>query len=324
MSDPKKVWPLVSIISVSYDHPEVTCQMLESLRHISYPSIEVIVVDNCSPNDSPDIIKEKYPEVKLVKLSVNLGFAGANNIGMKMAGGEYVMLLNNDTEVTEGFLEPLVQKLMDNPEIGAVSPKIRLFYQPDTLQFTTISVMNPYTARTTAYGYGVKDEGQFEADSPTAFGHGAAFMVPMSLIREVGLMPDIYFLYYEELDWCERFKEKGKQIWYVHNSMIYHKESISTGKFSPVKTYYLNRARILFTRRNVKSPTLYFSLLYQFVIALPKNAIVFVLKGDFKLFRAYLRAVIWNVSTFFNPRIHATPAYSSIDEHEKRVIITIQ
>lgn len=314
--------PLVTIISISYDHPEVTCQMLASLREISYKNIEIIVVDNCSPNQSPDIIAQLYPEVQLVKLAKNTGFAGANNIGIKMAKGEYVLLLNNDTEVTPGFLEPIIAKFKSNPDIGIISPKIKFFYNPDTLQFTIISPLNEITARTVAYGYGIKDIGQFESDSPTAYAHGAAMMAPLAAIRKVGLMPEIYFLYYEELDWCERFKEKGYSIYYVHNSLVYHKESISTGKKSPLKTYYMNRARILFTRRNVKAPKLYFSMLYQLLIAIPKNAIVYLFKADFKLFTAYAKAVNWNILNFFDPAMKQTPPYGHLSDHDKAIIIS--
>lgn len=316
--------PLVSIISISFDHPDVTCQMLESLRHITYKNIEVIIVDNCSPNDEPDIIKEKYPEVKLVKLSKNIGFAGANNIGIKMATGKYILLLNNDTEVTPGFLEPLVTKFEQNPDIGIASPKIRFYYQPDTLQFSIISPVNIYTARTRAFGYGVKDTGQFENDSLTAFAHGAAMMAPLNLVREIGLMPDMYFLYYEELDWCERFKERGYKIYYIHNSLVYHKESISTGKKSPLKTYYMNRARILFTRRNVRPPKLYLSLLYQLLVAIPKNALMYLLKAEWGLFMAYVKAVNWNIMTFGNKKMKETPRYGNLTDEEKSFIIEIK
>lgn len=315
--------PLVSIVSISYDHTDITCLMLESLRNISYPNIEVIIVDNKSPNDDPDILKIQFPEIQLVKLNKNIGFAGANNIGIKLAKGKYVLLLNNDTEVTPGFLEPLVDKLEKNPKIGIVSPKIRFFNQPDTLQFTTISPINKYTARSKGFGFGVKDIGQFNHDSITAFAHGAAMMAPVSVIREVGLMPDIYFLYYEELDWCEKFKKSGYHIYYVHNSLIYHKESISTGRMSPLKTYYMNRARILFIRRNILPPVLYLSLLYQLLIAVPKNALYFLLKGKTELFLAYAKAVNWNISTFHNKQVKQSPLYEGLTKQEQLSIISI-
>src|SRR5665647_644486 len=90
--------PLVSIVTVSYNHPDVTCALLESLQHITYPNIEVIVVDNASPNDNPAIICQLHPEIIFIQSKENLGFAGGNNLGIRQAKGKYILLLNNDTE----------------------------------------------------------------------------------------------------------------------------------------------------------------------------------------------------------------------------------
>ena len=92
-------YPLVSIITVNFNGSEDTLEMIESLSKITYPNIEIIVVDNYSENDNPRIIKEKYPSVVLYESNVNMGFAGGNNLGIMRARGEYVLLLNNDTIV---------------------------------------------------------------------------------------------------------------------------------------------------------------------------------------------------------------------------------
>jgi GT2 family glycosyltransferase len=102
--------PLVSLISINYNQAQVTCDMVASLRRVTYPHLEIIVVDNASPSDNPDIIKERFPEVKLIKSDQNLGFAGGNNLGIAQAKGEYLLFLNNDTEVEPDFLEPLVRQ----------------------------------------------------------------------------------------------------------------------------------------------------------------------------------------------------------------------
>jgi len=91
--------PLVSIITVSYNHPDVTCALLESLRHITYPKIEIIVVDNASPHDDPAIIPMSYPEIIFIQSKENLGFAGGNNLGIRRAKGKYILMLNNDAPI---------------------------------------------------------------------------------------------------------------------------------------------------------------------------------------------------------------------------------
>lgn len=299
--------PLVSIISVNYNQSAVTLDMLASLQRITYPNTEVIIVDNGSPNDTPDIIKERFPHVTLIKSKENLGFAGGNNLGIRASSGAYILLLNNDTEVDPGFLEPLVSKLRENSQIGAVSPKIYFTHTPGMLQYTGFSDINPTTIRNKGWGHSQIDTGQFDKDRQTFFAHGAAMMVPREVIRQVGLMADIFFLYYEEMDWGLRIRNAGYSICYVHSAAVYHKESVSTGKVSPLKTYYMNRARFIFTRRNVRGINLFIALCYQWLIAAPKNMLVFLIRGRFDLLRAYGKALGWSVRNLFKKHIMENP-----------------
>jgi GT2 family glycosyltransferase len=227
--------PLVSVITINYDQPEVTCALLESLRKITYTPIEIIVVDNASPTKEPDPIKEQYPEIHLIRSDKNLGFAGGNNIGIKAATGEYFLLINNDTEVEPDFLEPLVSKLESDFNIGAVSPKIRYFNQKELIQFAGYTEMNPVTIRNQGIGFQEIDRGQYDQDAPTYFLFGAAMLIPRRIFQKVGLMADIFFLYYEEIDWFHRIRNAGYQLYYIHNSLVYHKDSVTTGSGSPMK-----------------------------------------------------------------------------------------
>lgn len=300
-------YPLVSIITVNYNQAEVSCALIESLNRISYPNFEVIVIDNASPDDDPSIIKQRYPNVIFIENPINYGFAAGNNFGLMRARGKYLLLLNNDIEVPSNFMEPLVEKLEKNPQIGAVSPKIKFYYQPDTIQYAGYTPINYITMRNTAIGYWQKDSGQFNEDHETAYAHGAAMMVPMEVVKKVGLMSYIFFLYYEEADWCARIKAAGYQIWFVHNSHVLHKESVSTGRLSALKIYYQNRNRIVFMRRNVHGKDFYLGILYQLLVAIPKNAFKFLLKGKIKLFYAYYQAIGWNLKHLFDPEIHENP-----------------
>lgn len=299
-------YPLVSIITVNYNHPEVTVELLKSLQGITYPNIEIIVVDNASL-ESPHIIPATFPDIIFIQNAQNLGFAGGNNAGVFNAHGKYALFINNDTEVQPDFLEPLVLKCESNVRIGAVSPKIKFFYQPNTIQFSGQAPINPYTMRSFGYGHGTIDKGQFDIDSLTNFVHGAAMMVPMAVIKDVGLMPECYFLYYEELDWCTKIKKAGYELWYVHNSTILHKESISTGKMTPFKTYYMNRSRILYMRRNLSGVIFFVALLFQIFIAIPKNIFVFLFNKDNGHLKAYIKAINWHMSHLFSDEIHTNP-----------------
>lgn len=303
-----KEQPLVSIVSVQYGHSEVTLEMIESLKQISYPNFEIIIVDNASPDGNPDIVKEKHPDIIYIKSDENLGFAGGNNLGFHVAKGKYILMLNNDTEVQIGFLEPLVEKMENGPKIGIVSPKIKFFHSPDTLQYVGYEHINAITQRGGARGFGEKDTGQYDEDAEAAYGHGAAMMIPMRVIKEVGLMADVFFLYYEELDWAHRIRNAGYRIYYVHNSLIYHKESISTGgRVSALRAYYMTRNRILYLRRNFHGFTFFFALLYQMFIAIPKNSILSALKGGPKFLRAYNKGVFWHIYNCRAKKVHFSP-----------------
>lgn len=301
-------YPLVSVISINFNAPEVTADMIRSMQKVTYPNVEIIIVDNASSKGDVDTLKKEFPGIILIKSKENLGFAGGNNLGIKQSKGEYILLLNNDTEVDPGFLEPLVDKFRSNPLIGAISPKIYFHHTPNMLQFTGISEINKYTTRSTGWGFGKMDEGQFDEDKESFFAHGAAMMVSRKVIKKVGLMAEIYFLYYEEMDWGLRIRNAGYQIFYVHNSIIYHKESVSTGRESPLKTYYINRARILFMRRNVKGLSFIIAFLYQNLVSIPKNMAMYLLKGKKDLFLAYLKALIWHLKNIFNHQIHHNPS----------------
>ncbi len=302
-----KDYPLVSIVSINYDHPEVTCAMLESMRKVTYPNFELIIVDNASPNDDPAIIKKNYPEIIFIQSEKNLGFPGGNDLGIREAKGKYILLLNNDTEVTPGFLEPLVAKMESDEQIGIVSPKLKFYHTPNMIQYAGVSPINLLTIRSNGIGFNKPDNGQFDTDTIQAYAHGAAMMVKREVIEKVGLMADIYFLYYEELDWCSRIRDSGYKIWYVHNSVVYHKESVSTGKLSPFRTFYMNRARLIYLRRHVKGLQLLMAVAFQIFASCPKNTLFYLIKGDFKNLQAYIKAFIWIFINWFNPKIHENP-----------------
>lgn len=295
MSNENKTRPLVSIITVNYNQSDVTCDLLESLRNITYPKIEIIVVDNASPSDNPDTIKEKYPEVELIKSKENLGFAGGNNLGVKASKGDYLMFINNDTEVPVDFIEPLVDLLEKDETIGMVSPKIKFHWDPTIVQYAGFTKMNPYTIRNEGIGYYKKDGAQFDILRETESIHGAAMMVPRRVIKDAGMMTEVYFLYYEEHDWAEMIKRAGYKIYYQPTSYILHKESVSTGKDSPLKTYYITRNRLVFARRNFSGFPFLVSWLFQTFVSVPKNTLVFLLKGQINHLQAYWKAIFWNL-----------------------------
>jgi GT2 family glycosyltransferase len=294
--------PLVSIITVNYNGVKVTSELLDSLAKITFPSYEVIVVDNASA-ESPDILKEKYPWIILVKSPVNTGFAGGNNLGFKAARGKYFFLLNNDTEVDPGFLQPLVKKFSEDPKAGAVSSKVIFYNTGDIIQYAGGGAIHPFTGRGGFIGTMEKDNSQYPS-SITSHAHGAAMMVKREVVENIGMMAELYFLYYEELDFCERIKNAGYDIWYISESKVYHKESMTVGKENSMKVYYLTRNRILFLRRNYSGGSVLIFMIYFMFIALPKNTLTYFFRRRMDLLKSFLKGFFWHLQ---KQNIYETP-----------------
>ncbi len=281
----------VTLITVNYNQSQVTREFLQSFFSVNdYPNTELIVVDNGSDFDLPQTLKHQYPQVVFIRSEENTGFAGGNNIGIKKATGDYLFFVNNDTEFTPKLVETLALTLDQHPEVGMASPKIMYFDKPDIIQYAGFSRMNFNVGRNHCIGQYEKDTGQYDhLTGPTGYVHGAAMMVRRDAIEKAGLMPEGFFLYYEEMDWCERIKRAGYQVWLEPRALIYHKESISVGKGSPLKEYYMTRNRILFIRRNAGFlAKIIFTLHFSFLVA-PRNLMAYILKRRFDLLRAFIR-----------------------------------
>jgi GT2 family glycosyltransferase len=291
-------YPLVTIISVNYKQTEVTCEMLQSLREITYKNIEIIIVDNGSDEDLEKVLSAKFSDAKLIISKENLGFAGGNNLAVKAAKGKYILFLNNDTIVDRGFLEPIITTMEANSLIGMASPKIIFFNTDETIQYAGSTGINPYTGRGAKIGHLEKDNGQYNDIRPTGLVHGAAMVVPLEVIKKVSLMPDFFFLYYEEHDWCEMIERAGYKIYYIGSSKIYHKESISVGRESALKTYYMIRNRLLFMRRNVHGLPFISSMLFFIFLSIPNNTLKYLVKREFKHLKRFYAGIWWNITTY--------------------------
>lgn len=288
---------VVSVISVDYKQPELTIQLLQSInRHTDPLTVEVILVDNGATVDNGSRLREVYPPLIYIRSETNLGFAGGNNLGIQHATGDYLLFLNNDTEITAGFVETLRDELDRHPDIGLLSPLI-LYYEDKTkIQYAGYTPMNYLTGRNTAIDSMDTDVGQYDRVTiETGYCHGAAMMCRRKDLDKVGRMPEHFFLYYEELDWCEQFKRVGFKIGFTGKAKICHKESMSVGKESPLKTYFMVRNRWLFIRRNTKWPTVLIFSGYYVAVAMPVLLVKYLVRARLDLAKAALRGVWWNL-----------------------------
>ena len=287
---------LISIITVNFNQPEATLALLKSITdYDSKFDLEIIVVDNGSKENPEPILLSAYPGITFIRSIKNLGFAGGNNLGLDVAKGDLLFLVNNDTEFRPELIEQLADTLKGNNRIGIISPKILYFDEPEIIQYVGFTPMNYYTCRNRCIGQFEIDKTQYDdIVGPTGYAHGAAMMITRNALEKAGAMAENFFLYYEEMDWCELIKKAGFEIWVNTNAVILHKESLSVGKNSALKEYFMNRNRILFIRRNAGLLQTLFFMIYFVLFVAPRNILKYFKDGNAAYIKVLLSAIWWN------------------------------
>ena len=286
-----EVEKLLSIITINYNGLKDTCELIDTLP-LNDETIEVIVVDNASTQDEATELEKRYPLIIVIRSDKNLGFAGGNNLGIKAAHGKYLFFINNDAILPQpSALSLLITRLESSDQIGMVCPKIRFTWGKQPIQYAGYTPLSKITLRNKSIGFGEQDNGQYDTPHPTPYAHGAAMMVKREIIEKVGMMPECYFLYYEELDWSMMIRRAGYEIWYEPACTIFHKESQTTGQMSPLKTYFITRNRLLFAQRNAQKDTKYLTYVYLIIVVATKDISFHLLRGKFNLTCAVIKGI---------------------------------
>ena len=279
----------LSIITVNYNGLKDTCALIETIPFND--TMEMIVVDNASKDDEAKAIQEKYPHIHTIRSDRNLGFAGGNNLGIQAARGKYLFLINNDTVFREFNVQSIIARLESSDKIGMVCPKIRFSWGDYPIQFAGYTPLSPITIRNRSIGFGEQDNGQYDSPHPTPYAHGAAMMVKREVVDKVGMMPECFFLYYEELDWSMMITRAGYEIWYEPACTIFHKESQSTGQNSPLRTYYITRNRLLIVKRNIQGIKKYLAYAYLLSVVAARDILKYALTAKPNHLKATLKGI---------------------------------
>lgn len=253
--------PVLSIIIVNWNTRDLLRQAIQAvIETFSEPDkLEIIVVDNASTDGTPAMIQEAYPDVRLIALPENIGFAGGNNRGLAVAEASSLLLLNSDTQVRPGALEALIHYLDAHPEVGMVGPK--LLNEDGTAQsskrrFPTLPLLflestwlQPLTPKSWLRRF-------YMEDVPTSDAHdvgwvtGAAMMVRREVVEQVGGLDDGFFMYSEELDWCRRIQDAGWRIAYTPEAQIVHYGGKSSDQVVPARHIYFQASKVRYTKKH--------------------------------------------------------------------------
>ncbi|MCX6354271.1 MAG: glycosyltransferase family 2 protein [Candidatus Aureabacteria bacterium] len=249
--------PLVYVVLLNWNGMEHLPVCLASLTRQTYPNLRIVMVDNGSTDGSGEFSKECCPGIAVLSNKKNLGFAKANNQGLRYAaehGAAYAVILNNDTECEPDFVSEMVRVAESDETIAACAPKI--------LYFATRDILNGVGTDVSLFGYGwdrgagEKDEGQYDSECDVFGSSGGAMLLRLSVIRKLGAFDPTYFIYFEDIDLSWRIRAFGYRTVAVPRAVVYHKFSATMGKTLLLKEFLSQKNRIRGVLKNFESRTL--------------------------------------------------------------------
>jgi GT2 family glycosyltransferase len=307
-----KAEPRVSIIIVHFNGVEVLSRCLKFLSKIDYNNFEVILVDNASTDNSVKFVRENYPWIKIVENERNLGFAEGNNRGLKYATGEYIVLLNSDTEVTPNWLRELVRLAESDPSIGICGSKILDMENRNIIQ--VVGALCDIYGATVNQGIGEKDNNQYDRVSDTFFICGASLLIKREVVEKIGLFDPKFFFLAEDMDLCWRAHLAGYRVVVNPFSVLYHKGgySLPSAKATEIATirkgidkYRTGAKRRYFVERNKLRTVIKNYGLLSLLKIMPRYLAIYLaeigiylLTGRFKVACYMINALLWNIINF--------------------------
>lgn len=291
----------LSVIIVNYNTCALLRNCLQALQRAEREAAyEIIVIDNASRDGSVEMVAQKFPDVTLIKNSSNAGFAAANNQGLRRARGEYLLLLNSDTEVRPGALEHCVEFFLAHPKAGIVGCKLLNAdgsMQPSCESFPSLSnlffenfFLEKIFPQNRLFARRALSFFTYTHALRVDYVKGAFLMIRRQTFKDIGLLDARFFFYAEEMDWCYRARQKGWQVYFTPGGEVLHHGGQSSDPVAPAMFVQLQRARCQFYRKH-------------------HNALSSFLARNLMACGAVLRAVIWALvvayrSVFARARVH--------------------
>jgi len=280
--------PLAYIVILNWNGWRDTLDCVASCRKLAYDNARIVVIDNGSSDDSEKILRDNLPDIEVIQSGANLGFAGGNNVGIRHAmdhGADYVWLLNNDTVVDPFALTALVEAAGQDSRAGMAGSKIFTFDEPRRLWFAG-GFWKYGKLLLQVRGLNEEDTGKFDRASEVDFLTGCSLLIRATTVRDIGLLNEDYFLYWEDTDWSARALEHNWKVLYAPRSTVWHKVSASFNPVTDEQAYYYLRSKLLFYALHAPA-VLPIALCLSFM-----GALRHILQGRTNFARGYLSGMI--------------------------------
>ncbi len=292
--------PLVSLVTLNFNGLRFLKDLFDSIRQVTYPNLEIIMVDNDSSDESVHFVRENYPEVKIIRNVENLMYAGGNNEGLKVAAGKYICLINNDVDVDPGFIEPIVEAFETRERLGAAQPKILAMQERERLEYAGacggfIDWLGYPFLRGRIFFTTEMDDGQYDQPVGLFWASGACIFLRKEALEDIGYIDVDFVMHQEEIDLCWRLRLAGWDIQCIPDSRVWHHVGGTLDKDSPRKTYWNFRNNIFLLMKNLSAP----NLLIRLPIRIPLDMVACgleLVKGHFANALAILKAYSWLIS----------------------------
>lgn len=245
----------VSVVILNFNGRNYLEEFLPNVIQNSSPH-EVIIADNASTDDSVSYLKTHFPEIKLIEIPENLGYAGGYNYALNHIKSDYYILLNSDVETTPNWIDPVIRLMKQNENIVACQPKIKSYLHKEYFEYAGaaggfIDQLGYPFCRGRIFSHLEEDQGQYDDNIPVFWATGACLFVKSNAFHELGGLDEKFFAHMEEIDFCWRAKNAGYEIYYCGESTVYHVGGGTLKAESPFKTYLNFRNNWLLLYKNL-------------------------------------------------------------------------
>lgn len=296
--------PSVAVVILCWNGKKYLKQFIPALLKTTYANTQFIVADNASTDGSSAYIKEHFPQIQVIEIGENEGFAQGYNVSLKQVQADIYVLLNQDVAVTPNWVEPIVNLFKQDENIAVIQPKIRAHNQPEYFEYAGaaggfIDKLGYPFCRGRIFNTIEKDQGQYNSNIPIFWASGAAMFIRSEVYHKIGGLDADFFAHMEEIDLCWRVQLSGYQLMYCHESIVYHVGGGSLPYGNPRKTYLNYRNNLVMMLKNNQSS--WFPLLFILRLILDGiSAVQLLLKGKWRDIQAIFMAHIYVYLNFKN------------------------